>query len=143
MVVLDAEVSNSTYSEIFKKDHPDTFFEMYVAEQNMVSMALGLSLRGKIVFVSSFAAFLSRAYDQIRMSQYSDSNIKFCGSHAGVSIGEDGSSQMGLEDISMFSSIQNCVVLYPSDGVSTVKLVKEAAAHHGNVYIRTTRMDTP
>ncbi len=143
IVVLDAEVSNSTFSEIFKKEYPDLFFEMYVAEQNMVSMALGLSLRGKIPFVSSFAAFLSRAFDQIRMSQYSNSNIKFCGSHAGVSIGEDGSSQMGLEDIAMFRSVQNCVVLYPSDAISTISLVRAAAAYDGNVYIRTTRMDTP
>ncbi len=143
MVVMDAEVSNSTFSEIFKEKYPERFFEMYIAEQNMVGSALGLSRRGKIPFVSSFAAFLTRAFDQIRMSQYSGANIKFCGSHAGVSIGEDGPSQMGLEDIAMFRSLLNSVVLYPSDAVSTDNLVEEAAKYHGLVYIRTTRSDTP
>ncbi|MFZ3086364.1 MAG: transketolase [Candidatus Hydromicrobium sp.] len=143
IVVLDAEVSNSTFSEIFKKRFPQRFFEMYIAEQNMVGTALGLSLRGKIPFISSFAAFLTRAFDQIRMSQYSKSNIKFVGSHSGVSIGEDGASQMGLEDIAMFRTLLECVVLYPADGISTEKLVEKAATHFGNVYIRTTRMDTP
>jgi transketolase len=143
MVVLDGEVSNSTFSEIFRKEYPERFFEMYIAEQNMVGAALGLSRRGKIPFVSTFAAFLTRAFDQIRMSQYSDANIKFCGSHAGVSIGEDGSSQMGLEDIAMFRTLLNSVVLYPSDAVSTEKLVEEAAKHEGIVYVRTTRKDTP
>jgi len=143
MVVLDAEVSNSTFSELFRKTYPGRFFEMYIAEQNMVGAALGLSRRGKIPFVSTFAAFLTRAFDQIRMSQYSDADIKFCGSHAGVSIGEDGSSQMGLEDIAMFRTLLNSVVLYPSDAVSAEKLVEEAAKHKGIVYIRTTRQDTP
>jgi transketolase len=143
IVVLDAEVSNSTYSEIFKETYPERFFEMFVAEQNMVGVALGLATRGKIPFVSSFAAFLTRAYDQIRMSQYSKANIKFCGSHAGVSIGQDGASQMGLEDISMFRAILNSVVLYPSDAISTERLVEQMAEHRGICYIRTTRMDTP
>ncbi len=143
IVVLDAEVSNSTFSMIFKKRFPQRFFEMFIAEQNMVGTALGLSLRGKIPFISTFAAFLTRAFDQIRMSQYSKSNIKFVGSHSGVSIGEDGASQMGLEDIAMFRTLLECVVLYPADGISTEKLVEKAAAHFGNVYIRTTRMDTP
>jgi transketolase len=143
MVVLDAEVSNSTYSEIFKAKYPERFFEMYIAEQNMIGAALGLSLRGNIPFVSTFAAFLTRAFDQIRMSQYSNANIKFCGSHAGVSIGEDGSSQMGLEDIAMFRTLLNSVVLYPSDAVATEKLVEEMAKHKGIVYLRTTRKDTP
>ncbi|MFA5014231.1 MAG: transketolase [Actinomycetota bacterium] len=143
IVVLDAEVSNSTFSEIFQKYFPQRFFEMYITEQNMIGAAIGLSLRGKIPFVSTFAAFFSRAFDQIRMSQYSNTNIKFVGSHAGVSIGEDGSSQMGLEDIAMFRTLNNSVVLYPSDGISTEKLVEEAAGHFGNVYIRTTRMDIP
>lgn len=143
MVVLDAEVSNSTFAEIFKKAYPGRFFEMYIAEQNMIGTALGLSRRGKIPFVSTFAAFLTRAFDQIRMSQYSGANIKFCGSHAGVSIGEDGSSQMGLEDIAMFRTLLNSVVLYPSDAVSAEKLVEEAAKHKGIVYLRTTRKDTP
>lgn len=143
IVVLDAEVSNSTYSEIFKSAYPERFFEMFIAEQNMVGVALGLSRRGKIPFVSSFGAFLTRAYDQIRMCQYSNANIKFCGSHAGVSIGEDGPSQMGLEDISMFRTILNSVIFYPSDAISTEKLVEESAKHYGIVYIRTTRQDTP
>ncbi len=143
MVVLDAEVSNSTYSDEFKDAFPDRFFEMYIAEQNMVGSALGLACRGKIPFVSTFAAFFTRAFDQIRMVQYSESNIKFCGSHAGVSIGQDGPSQMGLEEIAMFRSVLNCVVLYPSDAVSTEKLVEEAARHKGMVYIRTTRENTP
>lgn len=143
IVSLDAEVSNSTYSEIFKDKFPTRFFEMYIAEQNMVGNALGLSIRGKIPFVSTFAAFLSRAFDQIRMSQYSKSNIKFVGSHAGVSIGEDGPSQMALEDIAMFRSLNNSVVLYPSDAIATEKLVELAIKYYGNVYIRTTRKDTP
>ena len=145
IVVLDAEVSNSTYSGIFKEKYPERFFEMYIAEQNMAGTALGLACRNKIPFISTFAAFLTRAFDQVRMSQYSNTraNIKFVGSHAGVSIGEDGPSQMGLEDIAMFRTILNSVVLYPSDAVSTEKLVEEAAKHKGIVYIRTTRKETP
>jgi transketolase len=143
VVVLDAETSNSTYADSMKKDHPDRFFEMYIAEQNMVGAALGLSRRGKIPFVSTFAAFFSRAFDQIRMAQYSEGNVKFVGSHAGVSIGEDGSSQMGLEDIAMFRTLHNGVVLYPSDAYATERLVEEAIKHFGNVYIRTTRKETP
>jgi transketolase len=143
LVSLDGEVSNSTYAEIFKEAFPERFFEMYIAEQNMVGAALGLSRRGKIPFVSTFGAFLTRAFDQIRLSQYSDANLKFVGSHAGVSIGEDGPSQMALEDIAMFRAILGSVVLYPSDAVSTEKLVEEAAKHDGIVFIRTTRMETP
>jgi transketolase len=143
MVSLDGEVSNSTYSELFKEAYPDRFFEMFIAEQNMVGAALGLSRRGKIPFVSTFAAFFTRAFDQIRMAQYSDPNIKFVGSHAGVSIGEDGPSQMGLEDIAAFRTILNSVVLYPCDAVSTERLVEEAAKHYGLVYLRTTRKETP
>jgi transketolase len=143
MVVLDGEVSNSTYAELFKDAYPERFFEMYIAEQNMAGAAIGLSRRGKIPFVSTFAAFMTRAFDQIRMGQYSRANIKFCGSHVGVSIGEDGASQMGLEDIAMFRTVKGCAVLYPSDAVSTEKLVEAAALHKGMVYIRTTRMKTP
>ena len=143
IVALDGEVSNSTYAEIFSAAHQDRFFEMYIAEQNMVGVAAGLSTRGRIPFVSTFAAFLTRAFDQIRMSEYSKSNIKFAGSHAGVSIGQDGPSQMGLEDIAMFRTLLSGVVLYPADAVSTERLVEKAAAHRGIVYIRTTRMDTP
>lgn len=143
MVVLDAETSNSTFAETFKKTFPDRFFEMYIAEQNMLSVALGFSRRGKIPFVSTFAAFLSRAFDQIRMSQYADANIKVVGSHAGVSIGEDGASQMGLEDIAMFRTLLGSTVLYPSDAISADRLVEEAARLHGNVYLRMTRKDLP
>ena len=143
IVALDGEVSNSTFSEIFQAAHPNRFFEMFVAEQNMVGVALGLSRRGKIPFVSTLAAFLTRAFDQIRMSQYSQANIKFAGSHAGVSIGEDGPSQMGLEDLAMFRAITNCVVLYPSDAIATEKIVEQAAGHDGICYIRTTRKETP
>jgi len=143
LVSLDGEVSNSTMAITFKEVHPERFFEMYVAEQNMVGAAVGLSNRGKIPFVSTFSAFMSRAYDQIRMSQYSKSNIKFVGSHAGVSIGQDGPSQMGLEDIASFRAILDSVVLYPCDAVSTERLVEAAAKHRGIVYIRTTRMGTP
>jgi len=143
MTVLDAEVSNSTFSELFKDVHKERFFEMFIAEQNMVGTALGLSVRGKTPFVSTFAAFLTRAFDQIRMSQYSHANIKFCGSHAGVSIGEDGASQMGLEDIAMFRTLLDSIVLYPSDAVSAEKLVEAMAEHTGIAYLRTTRKDMP
>jgi transketolase len=143
LVSLDGEVSNSTRAALFKEKHPERFFEMYIAEQNMVGVGLGLERHGKTPFVSSFAAFLTRAFDQIRMSSYSDANLKFVGSHAGVSIGQDGPSQMGLEDLAMFRSVYGSVVLYPCDAVSTEKLVAEAARHKGIVYIRTTRMDTP
>jgi transketolase len=143
LVSLDAEVSNSTMADMFAKAVPDRFFEMYIAEQNMVEVALGLSRRGKLPFVSTFAAFFTRAFDQVRMSQYSGANLKFVGSHAGVSIGEDGPSQMALEDIAMFRSILTSAVLHPCDAVSTEKLVEAAAAYDGIVYLRTMRQDTP
>lgn len=143
IVALDGEVSNSTYAEDFQKRFPNKFFEMYIAEQNMVGVGLGLAIRGKIPFISSFAAFLSRAFDQVRMSQYSFANIKVVGSHAGVSIGEDGPSQMALEDIGMFRSIRESVVLYPSDGMSAYRLIEEAARHQGMVYLRMSRPVTP
>lgn len=143
VLVLDAEVSNSTHAEKFKHDHSDRFFEMYIAEQNMVSAALGLSKLGYKPYVSSFAAFFTRAFDQIRIAQYSLGNIALAGSHAGVSIGEDGSSQMGLEDISMMRSINNSIVLYPCDAIATMKLVEETERHDGISYIRLTREKTP
>ncbi len=143
IVVLDAEVKNSTYSELFQKQYPERFFEMYIAEQNMIGAALGMSKTGRIPFASTFAAFLTRAFDQIRMAAYSQPNLKICGSHAGVSIGEDGSSQMGLEDIAMFRAPAGTTVLYPSDAVSANKLVKLMAKHEGLDYIRTTRPPTP
>ncbi|HVN23369.1 MAG TPA: transketolase [Syntrophorhabdales bacterium] len=143
MAAVDGEVSNSTFAEIFREAHPDRYFEMYIAEQNMVGVALGLATRGKIPFCSTFAAFFTRAFDQIRMGQYSRANMKFCGSHAGVAIGEDGPSQMGLEDIAMFRTIQESVVLYPCDAYATERLVEEAVKEKGIVYIRTTREATP
>ncbi len=143
VVALDGDTKNSTYAEQFMNLYPDRFFEMFIAEQNLVGAGIGLAKRGKIPFVSTFAAFLSRAYDQIRMSAISQANIKYAGSHCGVSIGEDGPSQMGLEDIAMFRAIPNSVVLYPSDAVSAERLVAEAAAHEGIVYLRTSRPKTP
>ena len=143
VVALDGDTKNSTYAEQFMKLYPDRFFEMFIAEQNLVGAGIGLAKRGKIPFVSTFAAFLSRAYDQIRMSAISQANIKYAGSHCGVSIGEDGPSQMGLEDIAMFRAIPNGVVLYPSDAVSAERLVAEAATHEGIVYLRTSRPKTP
>jgi len=143
LVCLDAEVSNSTMADIFAEQVPERFFEMFIAEQNMVEVAVGLSMRGKVPFVSTFAAFFTRAFDQIRMAQYSGANLKCIGSHAGVSIGEDGPSQMGLEDIAMFRSILTSVVLHPCDALSTEKLVEVAAAYEGMVYLRTMRQDTP
>lgn len=143
IVVFDAEVSNSTYAEKFAKQYPDRFFEMFIAEQNMISAALGISKLGFIPFVSSFAAFLTRGFDQLRMAQYSDPNLKIVGSHAGVSIGPDGPSQMGLEDIAMARSILNSKVFYPADAVSTYKLTKIMAENKGLFYLRTTRAKTP
>lgn len=143
IVSLDAEVKNSTFSELFKERFPERFFEMFIAEQNMVGMALGLSKRGKIPFVSTFSAFLTRAFDQIRMASYSKPNIKFVGSHAGVSIGADGPSQMGLEDLAMFRAIYGSTVFYPADAVATQALVEIAAENEGIFYIRTNRPATP
>jgi transketolase len=143
IVSLDGEVSNSTRADEFQKAYPDRFLEMYIAEQNMVGAALGLSRRGAIPFVSTFAAFLTRACDQIRMARYSNGNIKFVGSHAGVSIGEDGPSQMGLEDIAMFRAVLGSVVLHPCDAIATEKLVEEMARHTGISYLRTMRQNTP
>src|SRR5262249_46323979 len=130
------------FSEKLLKAHPKRFFEMFIAEQNMVGVATGLAARGKIPFVSTFAAFLTRAFDQIRMAGVSRSNVKFCGSHSGVSIGEDGPSQMALEDLAMFRAVAGSVVLYPSDPVSAEHLVAEAARLNGICYIRTTRPKT-
>ena len=143
VVVLDAEMSNSTFAETFKKTFADRFFEMFIAEQNMVSVALGLSKIGFKPYVSTFGSFLTRAYDQIRMSQYSYANLAFCGSHVGVSIGEDGSSQMGLEDISMFRSILNSVIFYPSDANSAIQQLKLLHEHKGIKYLRATKMPLP
>ncbi len=139
---LDGDVKNSTYSQDFKKAYPDRFVECFIAEQNMVGVATGLSTQGKIPFVSTFAAFLTRAYDQIRMSAVSHANVKFVGSHAGVSIGEDGASQMGLEDIAMFGTLPNTVVLHPADAVAAAKLLPHMVLHIGISYLRTLRPKT-
>lgn len=143
IVALDGDVKNSTFSEKFLAAFPERFVECFIAEQNMVGVAVGLATRGKIPFASSFACFLMRAYDFIRMAGIGTANVKFCGSHAGVSIGEDGPSQMGLEDIAAMRAIPRSIVLYPCDAVSTVKLVAEMAKYQGIAYLRTTRPKTP
>jgi transketolase len=143
LVVLDGDTKNSTYSEKFLQAFPDRFFECFIAEQNMVGVATGFGVRGHIPFASTFAAFLTRAHDQIRMAAHSQANIKLCGSHVGVSIGEDGGSQMGLEDIAMMRALAGSVVLYPSDAVSTEKLVEEMVKHRGISFLRTSRPKTP
>ena len=140
---LDGDVMNSTFTQTFKEAHPERFVECYIAEQNMVSVAVGLSRMGKIPFVATFAAFLMRAADQIRMARVSEASVKFIGSHVGVSIGEDGPSQMGLEDIALFGAIPDTVILQPCDAVSTAKLVPQMAAHRGFAYMRTLRAKTP
>src|SRR4029077_9320101 len=126
-VVLDGEVSNSTFAETFAKTHPERYFEMYIAEQQMVAAAVGLQAVGWRALPSPFAAFLSRAYDFTRMAAVSRATLALCGSHAGVSIGEDGPSQMGLEDIAAFRAIQGSTVLHPSDANQTAKLVAALA----------------
>ncbi len=142
VVVLDGETSNSTFSKIFREKVPERYFEMFIAEQNMVGAALGFSKRGKIPFVSTFSVFFTRAFDQIRMSAVGCGNIKFIGSHGGVSIGADGPSQMGLEDFAMFRAILGSTVLCPSDANSTAKLVAEMIDREGIVYLRTARPET-
>ncbi|XP_053436488.1 transketolase-like protein 1 isoform X2 [Nycticebus coucang] len=142
VIVLDGDTKNSTFSEIFKKEHPERFIECFIAEQNMVSVALGCATRDRtIAFASSFAAFLTRAFDQIRMGAISQANINLIGSHCGISVGEDGPSQMALEDLAMFRAIPNCTVFYPSDAVSTEHAVYLAANAKGICFIRTSRPD--
>lgn len=143
VVVVDGEVSNSTFAVEFAKAYPERYFEQYIAEQQMIAFAVGLQVRNKIPFASTFAAFFSRAYDFIRMAAVSQANIRLAGSHAGVSIGEDGPSQMALEDLAMFRAVYGSTVLYPSDPNQTAQLVAEMADHSGIVYIRTTRAKTP
>jgi transketolase len=143
VVALDGEVSNSTYAEIFRDAHPDRYFEMYIAEQQMVAAAVGIQVRKWKPYASTFAAFLSRAYDFVRMAAISRANIKLCGSHAGVSIGEDGPSQMALEDLAAFRAVHGSTVLYPSDANQTAKLVETMADLEGIVFLRTTRANTP
>ena len=143
IVALDADVKNSTFSEKFEQQHPARFYESFIAEQVMIGAAMGLAARGAIPFPSTFAAFLTRAYDFIRMAAISNVNIKMAGSHAGVSIGEDGPSQMALEDLAMMRAQPNIAVLYPCDAVSTERLLEKAAYHAGPVYMRTSRPKTP
>ncbi len=143
VMALDGDVKNSTFSQDFQREHPRQFIECFIAEQNMVSVAVGLSRLDKKPFVSTFAAFLTRASDQIRMAALSDANICFTGSHVGVSIGEDGASQMGLEDISLFGTLPRTVVVQPSDAVSTAKILKHLYSYKGISYMRTLRPKTP
>ncbi|MBU2612763.1 MAG: transketolase [Nanoarchaeota archaeon] len=145
ILAVDSEVGNSTKSDYVEKNYETEgqFIENYIAEQNMIGLSLGLEKKGMIPFPSTFAAFLTRAYDQLRMSAISGANFTLCGSHAGVSIGEDGASQMGLEDISMMRSLPGSVVFYPSDAVSTEKLTFLSNKLKGIKYIRTTRPKTP
>jgi transketolase len=143
VVALDGEVSNSTFAEIFADAHPDRYFEMYIAEQQMAAAAVGIQVRGWKPFASTFAAFWTRAYDFVRMAAISRADIRLCGSHAGVSIGEDGPSQMALEDLAAFRAVHGSTVLYPGDGNSTAKLVAEMAERDGIVFLRTTRGATP
>jgi len=143
VVGLDGEVSNSTYAEKFAKEYPERYFEMFIAEQQLVASAVGMSVRERVAFASSFAAFFSRAYDFIRMAAVSRANIRISGSHAGVSIGEDGPSQMALEDLAMMRAVFGSTVLYPSDANQTAKLVALMADTDGISYIRTTRANTP
>ena len=139
VVALDGEVGNSTHLEEFEKAHPERYFEMYIAEQQLVASAVGLSVRGYIPFAATFAAFFTRAHDFIRMSAISQANIRLCGSHAGVEIGADGPSQMALEDLAMMRAVHGSTVLYPSDATSTAYLTNEMAERDGAVYMRTTR----
>lgn len=144
VVALDGDVKNSTGVGAFAAQYPDRFFESFIAEQNMVGVAVGLAAAGKVPYASTFACFLTRAYDFIRMAQYSrPAHLVLCGSHAGVSIGEDGPSQMGLEDLAMFRALMESTVLYPADAVSAERLTTTAADANGIVYIRTTRPKTP
>jgi transketolase len=143
IVALDADVKNSTFSDKFEKVFPDRFYQNFIAEQVMVGAAMGLAARGAIPFPSTFACFLARAADFIRMAAISQVGIKMAGSHAGVSIGEDGPSQMALEDLAMCRAQPNITVLYPSDAVSAERLVALAAYHPGPAYIRTSRPQTP
>jgi transketolase len=143
VVALDGEVSNSTYSELFAEAHPDRYFEMFIAEQQMIAAAVGLQVRGFRPFASTFAAFMTRAYDFVRMAAISRARICLCGSHAGVSIGEDGPSQMGLEDLAAFRAVHSSAVLYPCDPNQTAALVRVMADHPGIAYLRTHRGAMP
>jgi len=142
VVALDGDTKNSTYSEKFFKKFPNRFTECFIAEQNMVGVATGFAARGKVPFASTFATFFSRAFDQVRVAGISTANVKLCGSHVGVSIGEDGPSQMGLEDLAMMRAVVGSTVLYPSDAVSTEKLMDQMAGQKGIFFLRTSRPKT-
>jgi transketolase len=143
VVAMDGEVSNSTHADEFAKAYPDRFFEMYIAEQMLVAAAVGMSVRHYVPFASTFAAFFSRAYDFIRMAAISRANIRLAGSHAGVEIGQDGPSQMALEDLASMRAIHGSTVLYPSDATSAVKLTAAMADLEGISFLRTTRGGYP
>jgi transketolase len=143
VVALDGEVGNSTFSELFSEAYPDRYFEMYIAEQQLVAAAVGMQVRGWVPFASTFAAFLARAYDFTRMAAVSQANLRLAGSHAGVSIGEDGPSQMALEDLASFRAVHGSTVLYPSCANQTAKLVEAMVDRTGIVYMRTTRESLP
>jgi transketolase len=143
IVALDGEVGNSTYTELFADAHPERYFEMYIAEQQLIATAVGFQVRGWVPFAATFAAFLSRAYDFIRMAAVSRADIRLVGSHCGVSIGQDGPSQMGLEDIAALRSVHGSTVLYPSCANQTAKLVQAMVGRPGVSYLRTTRASTP
>jgi transketolase len=143
VVAVDGEVSNSTFAEVFAQAHPERYFEMYIAEQQLLAAAVGLQARGWNPFASTFAAFFSRAYDFIRMAAISRANLRLAGSHAGVSIGEDGPSQMALEDIASLRAIHSSTVLHPCDANQTAKLVAAMADTDGIVFLRTLRPNTP
>ena len=143
MIVLDGDVKNSTYTDFFFNEFPSRSLQCYISEQNMVSIAVGLQTHGLKVFLATFSCFLTRAYDQMRMAAYSGAELKISGSHAGISIGEDGPSQMGLEDIALVRSLRGSTVLYPCDAVSCEKLTCLSANQNGISYVRTTRPKTP
>lgn len=143
VVAMDGDTKNSTYAEKFFKKFPERFTECYIAEQNLVAVAIGFGTRGKVPFASTFATFFTRAFDHIRVAGISMANLKLVGSHVGVSIGEDGPSQMALEDIAMMRAVAGSVVLYPSDAVSTEKLLEVMAKNRGIYFLRTSRPKTP
>jgi transketolase len=143
LVVLDGEVGNSTYTDDFEQVAPERFFQMYIAEQTMVGAQVGLQALGKTAFSSTFGAFYTRAQDFVRMAAIGRANLRLCGSHAGISIGEDGPSQMALEDLACMRAVHGSTVLYPADGNATVKMVTAMCDLEGISYLRTTREQTP
>jgi transketolase len=142
VVVVDGEIGNSTHADLFAAEYPERYIESYIAEQQMISTAVGLAKRGKRAVAATFAAFLTRAHDQLRMAQYSDVSLVVNGSHAGVSIGQDGPSQMGLEDLALFRGLHGSVVVYPADATAAAHLTELAFDHPGISYIRTARPET-